>query len=178
MKKLDARTIAVLAAMTAMVTIITRVVQVFYPPTGGYLTFADVGVYFAAFAFGPWVGLIAGGVGAALGDVSGGFAAFAPLTFFAHGLQGLAAGYIGGRTNSLPRMLLGWMAGTAIMVALYYLGEAYIMGIGVGGATLEAPGNLIQNIAGALLGIPLVYSVRRAYPPISLVAFGKTWKEI
>ena len=175
--QLNAKTIAVLAIMTSIVTVVTRVVQVFYPPTGGYMTFADVAVYFAALAFGPWVGLIAGGVGAALGDVLGGFAAFAPLTFLAHGLQGWLAGYIGWRTNSRQRILLSWGAGTLAMVGLYFLGEAFVMGIGLGGATLEIPANLIQNAAGALIGIPLVYAVRRAYPPINQIGFGKTWKE-
>jgi hypothetical protein len=35
----------------------------------------------------------------------------------------------------------------------------------------------MQNVAGALVGIPLVYLVRKAYPPIDQIGFGKTWKE-
>ena len=178
MNRLSTRQIAVLAIMTAVVTVVTRAVQIFYPPTGGYLTFADVAVYFAAFSFGPIVGLVAGGLGAALGDVLGGFAAFAPLTFCAHGFQGLVAGYICRRANTLRRMLLGWLLGTLIMAGVYFLGEVFIMGVGFGPAALEAPGNLLQNVAGALIGIPLVYAVRRAYPPITQIGFGKTWKDL
>lgn len=179
MNKLDAKTIAVLAVMIAVVFVFTRVVQIPFPPTGGVLTLADVGVYFAGFAFGPWVGLIAGGVGAALSDLSTGiYANFAPLTFFAHGLQGFAAGYFGGRTNSLPRILLGWVVGTVIMIAVYFLGEAFIMGQGLVPPAQEALlVNLPQNLAG-LLSIPLVYVIRRAYPPINQIGLGKTWKEV
>jgi hypothetical protein len=52
------------------------------------------------------------------------------------------------------------------------------MGVGLGAAALEAPGNFLQNVAGALIGIPLVYAVRRAYPPITQIGLGKTWKDL
>jgi energy-coupling factor transport system substrate-specific component len=178
MNKLDAKTIAVMAVMIAVVAVFTMAVRVPIPATNGYINFSDVAIYFAAFAFGPWVGLIAGGVGAGLADVMGGYANFAILTFFAHGLEGFVAGYLGGRTHSLQRMLLGWAAGTVVMVAVYFLGETFIMGMGAAAAGAEAPFNLVQNVAGALIGIPLVYLVRRAYPPISQIGFGKTWKEV
>jgi energy-coupling factor transport system substrate-specific component len=176
MNKLEAQLIAVLAVTTAVTTVFTLAVRVPVPTTGGYITFADVAIYFVAFVFGPLVGLVAGGLGAAMADMIG-YPQFALLTFFAHGLQGLIAGYLGGRTNSIPRMLLGWVAGTVVMMALYFLGESFVMGLGVGVAATEIPGNLLQNVAGGLLGIPLVYAVRRAYPPINQIGFGKTWKE-
>ena len=176
MKKLETQLIAVLAVMTAVTTVFTLAVRVPVPTTGGYITFADVAIYFVSFTFGPLVGLITGGLGTSIADMIG-YPQFALLTFFAHGLQGLAAGYIGGRTNSLTRMLLGWVAGAVIMVAIYFLGETFLMGMGAAAAATEIPGNLLQNVAGALLGIPLVYAVRRAYPPINQIGFGKTWKE-
>jgi len=51
------------------------------------------------------------------------------------------------------------------------------MGLGAAAAAAEAPFNITQNVAGALIGIPLVYAVRRAYPPINQIGFGKTWEE-
>jgi len=94
-------------------------------------------------------------------------------------LEGLVAGYLGGRSNSFRRMLVGWAAGTVVMVTIYFAGEY----IGIAGYTppaafAEVLPNIAQNIAGALLGIPLVYAVRRAYPPINQIGFGKTWKEV
>ncbi len=177
MKPLTTRQIAMLAVMIAVVTVFTLAVRVPIPATQGYINLSDTAIYFASFAFGPWVGLIAGGGGTALADISGGYASFAPLTFLAHGLEGLLAGYLGGRTSSLRRMILAWLAGTAAMVALYFLGETFVMGMGAAAALAELPFNLAQNIAGALIGIPLVYAVRKAYPPIDQMGFGKTWKE-
>jgi energy-coupling factor transport system substrate-specific component len=162
--------------MIAVVAVFTRFIVV--PIGTGYFNFSDVAIYFAAFAFGPWVGLVAGGVGAALADISLGYSQFAILTFFAHGLEGLVAGYLG-KGNDRMRMLLGWLAGTVVMVGLYFLGEAAVPAMwgGLPQALTEWPFNLLQNVAGGIVGIPLVLAVRRAYPPITQMGLGPTWRE-
>src|SRR5512143_1944215 len=92
MKKPGAMMIAIAAIMIAVTTVFTLLIRVPVPATQGYINFSDVAIYFAAATFGPWVGLVAGGLGAALADLLGGYAQFAPLTLLAHGLQGLLAG--------------------------------------------------------------------------------------
>jgi uncharacterized membrane protein len=92
---------------------------------------------------------------------------YAPLTFLAHGLEGLVAGIIVGRDRGVARMVLGWVAGAIVMLALYFLGEAFVFGMGVGPAAAEAVTvNLPQVVVGGIVGIPLVLALRRAYPPI------------
>ena len=91
------RDIALTAVMIALVAVVTRFLIV--PVGAGYFNFADMAIYFVAFTFGPWIGLLAGGIGAALADLSVGYAAFAPLTMLAHGLQGFVAG---GLARRLP----------------------------------------------------------------------------
>ncbi len=178
MNKLDAKTIAVLAVMIAVVTVFTLAVRVPIPGTPGYINFSDVAIFFASFAFGPWVGLIASGVGTCVADLIG-YPQTALLTLVAHGVEGLVAGYLGGRTNSLQRMLIGWAAGSVVMVTVYFVGEwVGLAGYTVPQAVAELPFNVLQVIAGGLIGIPLVYAVRRAYPPINQIGFGKTWKEV
>ncbi|MGD2105644.1 MAG: ECF transporter S component, partial [Anaerolineae bacterium] len=135
--------------------------------TRGYFNFSDVGVFLAGFAFGPWIGLIAGGLGGALADVVGGYPMFAPLTFLAHGLEGLVAGAIAGRTLNVKRMIAGWAAGAFVMVAFYFLGEAYVFQMGVGPAAAEAVSiNIPQVVVGGVVSIPLVAALLKAYPPI------------
>lgn len=164
--RIGIRTIAIAGVMIAMVAVFTLAIRVPFAPTRGYFNFSDVAVYFAGFAFGPWIGLIAGGVGAGLADVAGGYAMYAPLTFLAHGLEGLVAGFVG-RGQSVVRMVLGWALGAIVMLGFYFLGEAFIFGMGVGAAGAEAlTVNIPQVVAGGLVGIPLVLAVRRAYPPI------------
>jgi len=152
--------------MIAAVAVFTRFIVI--PIGTGFFNFSDVAIYFAAFAFGPWVGLAAGGVGAALADISLGYSQFAILTFFAHGLEGLVAGYLG-KDQPLPRMLLAWLAGTIVMVALYFIGEYSVPAMwgGPPQALTEWPFNILQNVAGGIVGIPLVLAVRRAYPPLA-----------
>jgi len=168
----DVRTLAITAIMIALVAVITRFVVV--PIGTGFFNFSDVAIYFTAFAFGPWVGLVAGGVGAALADISLGYTQFAILTFLAHGLEGLVAGYVG-RDQTMPRMVAGWALGAVTMAGLYFLGEALVPVLGgLPQAVSELPWNVLQNIGGGIVGIALVLAVRRAYPPISQFGPGRS----
>lgn len=175
-RAIDVRTIAITGIMIAVVAVFTRFIVI--PIGTGYFNFSDVAIYFTAFTFGPWVGLVAGGVGAALADISLGYSQFAILTFFAHGLEGLVAGYLGGKGlagkgDDRLRMLLGWLAGTVVMVGLYFVGEASVPAMwgGLPQALTEWPFNVLQNVAGGIVGIPLVLAVRRAYPPITQMSY-------
>jgi uncharacterized membrane protein len=174
-KPITAAGLAVVAVMVAVTAVLTFAVQMPIPATGGYIHFGDVGVFFAAFAFGPWVGGIAGGIGCAIADVLSGYASWAPITLVAHGLQGLLAGYLGYK-KGLSGMVVGWALGAVVLIAVYFLGEWFIYGLGYAGALAEIGANFIQMAVGGLIGIPLVLAVRRAYPPIDRMGLGKTWK--
>ena len=174
---LNATVIALMAVMIAVVTVLTSVVKIPIPATGGYIHFGDVGVYFASLAFGPVVGLVAGGVGCALADALGGWAVWVPLTLLAHGLQGFIAGYFG-KGKDLTRMLIGWGLGSVALIAIYFLGEWFFYADeGYIGALAEVGPNFIQEAVGGLIGIPLVLAVRRAYPLIDRIGLGRTWEE-
>jgi len=158
------RTLSMTAIMTALVMGLT-LAHISPTPVGGYIHLGDIAVYFAAFAFGPWVGMIAGGLGAALADVIGGGAAWAPLSLVAHGLQGLVAGWIVQRAATPRRMALAWLAGSLILIVGYFVGEALFY-VGPATAALEVPWNGVQEVVGAL-GIAVYLAVRRAYPRLS-----------
>ncbi|NLE77853.1 MAG: ECF transporter S component [Chloroflexi bacterium] len=176
MKRFDARTVAILSVMTALVTVFTLTVRVPMAPTRGYINFADVAIYFAAFTFGPWVGLLAGGIGTGLADAIGGYPQWTLFSFLIHGLQGFLAGWLSRRAfPSLSWILIGWAVGAVVMVAGYFLVGSILYGAGP--AAVEAPGNFIQNLAGGFVGIPLFWAVRRAYPPITSMAGPHTWQE-
>ncbi len=168
--------IGVSALMIALTTVFTLLVRVPVPATGGYINLSNVAITFAALTFGPLVGFLAGGVGAGLADILGGYAQFAPLTLVAHGVEGFIIGYIGHR-KGLTHMALGWLLGSAFMVAAYLIGEATVMGLGWAAAAQEVPGNLTQVLAGGVVGIPLVLAVRRAYPPVTQLASPSEWQE-
>ncbi len=176
MGKITVTTLAVIAVMVAVVAVLTFAVQIPIPATGGYIHFGDAGVYFAAFAFGPIVGAIAGGVGCAIADILSGYAAWAPITLIAHGLQGFLAGYFGYR-KGVVGMIVGWAIGSIALILVYFFGEWFIYGLGFAGAMAEVGPNLIQMVVGGLIGIPLVLAIRKAYPPIDRMGMGRTWTE-
>lgn len=165
------RTLAVTGIMTALVAGLTAFGKLpITTPTGGYIHLGDVAVFFASFAFGPWVGLVAGGLGASIADVLGGYASFAPLTLVVHGLQGFVAGWVASRNKSPLWLVLAVLAGGLVVVVGYYLGESLIPTFGGPSAAYgEIPGNLVQEAFGAV-GIVVYLAVVRAYPRIRQVS--------
>ncbi|PKO21411.1 MAG: hypothetical protein CVU38_14935 [Chloroflexi bacterium HGW-Chloroflexi-1] len=185
-RRISPAMIALVALLIALTTVFTIVSKFPIPRTaGGYFNLSDVAIVFASLTFGPWVGLAAGGVGAALGDIFLGAPQFAPLSLVAHGVQGLVIGLLGRRRYTRPVMLLAWLAGALVMVGGYFLGEGLILYqpgwppviAGWLMAFTEVPYNVFQAIVGGVVGIPLVLAVRRAYPPVDQLGRGRTWTE-
>lgn len=159
----DPRTLAATAIMTAMVFVLTRVVQV-PTPVVGYIHLGDVGIFFSAFAFGPWIGAVAGGLGTALADLTSPYAQWAIFSLLIHGAQGWVAGCLSARWSSIPGLVLAAAIGGAIVVVGYLLAGTILVGFGA--ALTEVPLNLVQVTVGAIVSIPLYLAVRKAYPPI------------
>lgn len=157
------RTLATTAIMTALVLVLT-LIHIGVTPTGGYVHFGDIAIYFTALAFGPWAGLVAGGLGTGLADVISGYATFAPLSLIVHGAQGFVAGWIVRERETPVRLALAVIAGGLVVIGGYFVGEALVPPLG--GPALaagEVPGNVIQELFGAL-GAVVYLAVARAYP--------------
>ena len=171
---MKAQTIAVAAVCIAIVAVLVASVPVPIPATGGFTHPGAVAEIFVAMAFGPLVGVVAAGVGAAIADLALGYGSFAPLTLIAHGSLGLLAGWLGWK-KGWSGMLTGWIVGGLALVAVYWIGEATVYGFGAAGASAELPINLLQVGLG-ILGILLFQLVKRAYPQIEQLAGGATFK--
>lgn len=176
MSRLSPAKVAMTALLIALTTVFTLVVRVPVPATQGYVNLSDVAITFTGLVFGPWVGLAAGGVGTALADLLGGYAQFAWLSLIAHGAEGLLIGWLGRGRRALPAMVGAWFVGALAMVAAYLLGEGLVL-TGWPAALAEAPMNVLQVVVGAVVGIPLVLAVRRAYPPVDRLGQRPTWRE-
>lgn len=174
--RLSPATIALMALMIALTTVFTLLIRVPVPATQGYVNLSAVAVTFAGLAFGPWVGLAAGGVGAALADLLGGYVQFSLLSLVAHGLEGLLIGFFGRGRRSAPGMVLAWLPGALGMIAGYLIGEGLFL-TGWPAALAEIPLNAFQALLGALVGVPLMLAVRRAYPPIDRLGQRQKWTE-
>jgi uncharacterized membrane protein len=161
--------IAAVAILTAL-TVVIGYIRVPLPATNGIFTLADVAIFCAAFAFGPFSAAVAGAIGAGLIDLIGGTAQYAPTSFVVHGLEGLVAGLIAlgasGKGASVIRWILAGLAGTVLMAGGYLLAETLFYG-GFATATTEIVFNLAQGAVGAIGGALLATAVRRAYPPLT-----------
>lgn len=167
--------IALTAVLIALTTIFTLLIRV-PTPARGYVNLSDVAITFAGLAFGPWIGAVAGGVGTGLADALGGFAPFAPLSFVAHGLEGLLIGLLGRGRRSVFALAIAWAAGGLAMVAVYLVGEGLFY-TGWPPALAEAPMNAFQALVGGVVGIPLYLAVRAAYPRIDRLGRRQSWTE-
>ncbi len=79
---------------TVLVYVATIVIQIYQPVTGGYFNVGESMIYLAALISTPLVAGIAGGVGAALADLSTGYAIFAPGTLVIKFIEGYIAGHL------------------------------------------------------------------------------------
>lgn len=151
--------------MVALVFLATYTTKIPIPMTKGYFNVGDSVIIVTAILLGRNSGLIAGGLGAALSDFLGGYLVFAPATLVIKALEGFAAGWIanGGRENSgnaIVRRIVAIVCGVSIMVAGYFLAEAYILGafdktLGLAAAVSELPINLLQAGISAVVGYTL-----------------------
>ncbi len=163
-RNLPAFKIASLAILIAVTTVFTYIIRIPIAPTRGYINFGDVAIFFTAITFGPVTAFLAGGLGTALADLFAGYAQWAPITFFAHGLQGLVIGLILRKKINIISIVISFLAATIVMAGIYYITAGFMYGFGP--ALTEIPGNILQNIAGIAVGLPLAAAVKRAYPPI------------
>ena len=185
MARVSSARIALAALLIALTTVLTVVARIPIGSTGGYFNLSDVAIVFTGLTFGPWMGMVAGGIGAALGDVILGAPQFAPLSLLAHGLQGLLIGLIGYRQQRISIMILAWFAGAVAMIGCYFVGEGLLLYQVQGSpasagwvlAGIEVPWNVVQAAIGGFLGILLTLAVRKAYPPIDRLGQPKTWTE-
>jgi len=171
-------TIALLPVTTALVFLSTAVFQFPIGATGGYFNFGDIMIFIIALTFGPEVGGFSGGVGSWLSDFLGGYGTFAPFTLVIKGSEGFIVGLIS-RRGFRGRDIVGWIGGSVAMVGGYFLAESYVIAAlfgasdltGIVAATGEVPFNLLQVVAGGVVGIPISWVLRRSLreTPLSFI---------
>jgi uncharacterized membrane protein len=164
-------TITITAVFTALVFLSTYLFQIPIPATQGYFNLGDIMIFITALTFGPVVGGFAGGIGSALSDALGGFGTFAPFTLIIKGLEGIVAGLLSRRSVQRRALMIGWAAGSVVMVLGYFLAESFIIALlfgsssftGVAAATGEVPFNILQVVGGGAVGIPVSIGLRHAF---------------
>ena len=151
MKNKEIQRLSLCAMFTAVICAATMAIQI-PTPTGGYVNAGDAFVLLAAVLMGPWVGMIAGGIGSALSDLLAGYMLWVPATLIIKGIMGLVAGFVFKRTR---KVLWAGIPAECIMVLGYFAFEALLVGQGIGAAA-GIPGNLMQAVFGLAAATVLV----------------------
>lgn len=155
------RTVSAAAIFLALTFVVTRFTVIPIPATKGFFNLGEVIIYIAAITFGPMVGLLAGGIGSALADLSAA-PQFAPFTLVIKGIEGYVVGRLAGETTATR--LRATIIGGAWIVLGYFLAEvvfARALGIAPTPATAvalaltELPFNVVQVAVGVAVAVPL-----------------------
>ena len=157
---------AVFAALVFAVT--SQIPPIPIPSTSGYFNIGETTIYVAALVFGPFVGVLAGGIGSALSDIYLGYALFAPGTLLIKGAEGLIVGFLNIHLRRYLSNLslcatISVLVGGLEMVAGYFIYEQFIVGYA---ALAEVPFNIVQMLIGLIVAVPVMHAVYRVVPQL------------
>lgn len=155
--------LALNALCVALVFVATRVLQ--FPIPLGYAHLGNAVILMVSVYFGPASGMLAGGLGSALADLTS-YPEWTLPTLIIKTLMGLLCALIAGaekpgvpRTRQL-RVLLGCLAAVAEMVAGYVTAGSILYGSVATGLT-QTPGLALEGVVGVALFYPLAKALEK-----------------
>lgn len=159
------RCLTTAALMTALVFVVTWLIRVPVPVSGGaYLNLGDTAIFLCVYAAGGPLAAVAAAAGSALADIAAGAAVYAAPTALIKAAMALAAaGFMARR--SFGWYLVGCTAGGAVMTAGYALFEVLFFDPAYALASL--PFNLIQW-GGSVLAAAVLYEAARRLPRMAV----------
>lgn len=155
MKKISLPLLAMLIAVTVTLSIFF-IIPV--PPTRGFVTLAEVGIYTTSLLFGGVPGMIVGAASGGLIDLISGYPEWALFSIIIHGLQGYITGRLAEKAFKGSDMT-GLALGSIVMVAGYFFAGWFLFGLGSGLASIV--GNIVQNGFGIIVTLPVVKGLAR-----------------
>ena len=155
---------ALFAALSCVATMSIRIPT---PGTGGYIHPGDAIVILSGVILGPVWGFLAGGIGAAMSDLIGGYFVYVPITFVIKGLVALAAGLLYQKVGKTQKsrytaVVLGGIADIILVAGGYFVCEYFIYGAG---AAASIPANIIQGIGGLVISC-ILYPILISIPNV------------
>ena len=145
---------ALLAALTCVATMIIKIPS----PLKGYLNLGDCVVLLAGWMLSPTYGFLTAGLGSALADTFSGYVTYVPATFVIKGLMALIAFYgfklLHSKLGNISSRIISGIVAEVVMVAGYFIFEGFLYGFGP--SLVNIPANVIQGVAGLIIGTILV----------------------
>lgn len=137
--------------LAALVLLLTYMIKIPVPATGGYVHPGDGAIFLAAILFGPYAALI-GGIGSALADLLGGYFVYIAPTFVIKAAMGAIAGTLA-RKDAPVRNVLVFALAECVMVGGYFVFEGLLYGWVAAWAAVGP--NALQGVTGVLVGMAL-----------------------
>lgn len=162
MKTFDLVITAILAALVFVATMFMNIKLPF--GQGGLIHLGTSMLFIAAILFGPKKGALVGAIGMGLFDIVGGWLIWAPTTIIARALQGAIVGKIawskGHRGDNIGLNILGAVVSMPVMIGVYYIGQAIMFKSWIA-PMASIPGDIIQNVVGLLIAIPVCIVLKK-----------------
>lgn len=152
------------ALMASLCCVLTMLVHIPVPATGGYVNLGDTAVILSGWFLGPLWGALSAGLGSALADLLSGYPQYAPATFVIKALMALVFFLVIKAFDKISKksvfakyavVVLAGALAEILMVLGYLFVEALLMGYGAGALAAVLP-NAIQGLCGLLGGAFLI----------------------
>lgn len=154
--------LALSAMFAALVCVATMIVKI-PSPLKGYINLGDCIVLLSGWILPPGYGFLAAGVGSALADIFSGYAVYAPATFAIKGLMAVIAYLVfkilSKKMKDFPARLISGILAEAEMILGYFLFEGFMYGFSP--SLVNIPANVVQGIAGLIIGIILIKIIQK-----------------
>ena len=115
-------------------------------------------VLLAGWMLSPTYGFLAAGLGSALADTFSGYVTYVPATFVIKDLMALIAFYgfklLHSKLGNISSRIISGIVAEVVMVAGCFIFEGFLYGFGP--SLVNIPANVIQGIAGLIIGTILV----------------------
>lgn len=161
--------IVLTAMMMCLIMVSILFIRIPIPFTQGYVHLGDAAVFLAVLVLGWKYGALAAALGGMLGDIIGGFAAWAPWTFVIKGIMALILGLVimtASRKKDITDKgfilteIFGMVLSGVFMAASYYFAEGIMYGNWVT-PMLGVPWNIGQFTAGMVLSVIIANALCR-----------------
>lgn len=155
------------ALMIAIITVSVMFIKFPIPFTQGYVHLGDAMIFMAVIVLGWKKGALAAAVGAALGDILGGFPVWAPWTFCIKGIMAIILGLmisyaLKKRWVMIGKMPIGGILGMIVSGIVMVIGYCVAEGIMYGNwavAAIGIPWNIGQFTVGLIVAWILTVSL-------------------
>lgn len=149
--------VVIASLFTALTCVATMIIKI-PSPLKGYMNFGDSVVLLSGWMLSPLYGFFASGVGSGMADLFSGYVMYAPVTFLIKGVMAVVAFYLykilRKSLGEMPSRVLSGAVSEIIMATGYYVFEGFLYGFKA--SLVNVPANVVQGVAGLVLGIILV----------------------